>query len=72
MKEREQDGSKIVTGVRILRSLSNIKAPHQIANGEIDESQHLHSFFLNSIEFGKKKDYYVTTSEDEINVYDKN
>ena len=42
-----------------------------MTNREIDESEHLHSFFINSEEFGKRKDYYVTTSKNEINVYNK-
>ena len=67
-----QDGSKIITGMRIIRSSDNVKTSHLITNEDDDKSKSLHAFFLNSKEFGKNKDCYVTTSEKEINVFDKN
>ena len=63
MKERRDDGSKVVTGMRIIRSSGNVMTGNFLANENNDESQVLHSFFLNNEEFGSNKDCYVSTSE---------
>ena len=63
VKERRDDGSKVVTGMRIIQSNGNVMTGNFLANEKNDESQVLHSFFLNNEEFGSDRDCYVSTSE---------